>query len=428
MNARATEGRIVRCAFIVAAGLALAACPATGDEGGTRIVTLKHEAACNLAGLPAPKRQTLLVIDEGSVLRSGPEEFRSRNPGVIDAVLATADPEKAVGLGALEPRERVSVFVAPADGSAPRLMFSGCAPAVTDEELASAESGQSALKRGSDTFFASGLKAQVEEQASEYRTRLLGAIQHIAESAPAQSPRPAESFDRSPLVRSLQAAVRLGDPQAGVPRIVLLAPSALRSVGRYANGEAARQAGFAAARATNLNLGMAQVEVALASADSRDFIDAFLLGSRARLESWSSQTPTNLRPAPAAVRNFSGTIQYGPVQFPVRVRLAMDRKGELANSWIEVLNEGSAATPLTGHATCDANGDCLVSGDGSGFSQLWSTKPGGQPEFGPEVPFSGLRYFEFRVSRGKAAGRVYDPLVDQVGGVPDLRFEMKEVA
>jgi hypothetical protein len=160
---------------------------------------------------------------------------------------------------------------------------------------------------------------------------------------------------------------------------------------------------------------------------NREFLDAFLLGSRGRLAGWSSGAPSDLAAPPTSTRNFAGTIQYGPVQFPVRARLSVDRDGRLANSWILVMNEEERATPLSGSAVCDGNGDCRVTGDGRGFSQLWSVKPGGEPEFDPLMPFSGLRNFDLTIARGKASGRVFDPLVDQIADRKELRFEMAEV-
>lgn len=417
-----------------AAGAALLAFLIGGcDTGGSaRSVTqagpIKFEQACDMAGLSKPVRQTAILIDEQSIVRSDPAGFRVKNPGVIDAVIAVADPVQAVALGALAPRERVSLLVTPADGSAPRLVFTGCAPAVTADELAQVTKDTSTAERYSDTFFASGTADEVKAQAEDFRARLLGAIQRVAQAAPEKSGRTAENFESTPAVRSLKNAARIVDPLQGAPRIVLIAPAALRAVPALPAGEAARTAGFEAAKRAGLDLGMADVAVALVVPNaSRDFVDAFLLGSRARLAAWSSGAPTDLAAAPAQVRSFAGTIQYGPVQFPVRARLGLDREGRLSNSWIVVLNEQEAATPLSGSAACDSNGDCRITGDGRGFSQLWSPRPGGEPEFAAEMPFSGLRYFELTVARGRATGRVYDPLVDQVGNQRDLPFRMTEV-
>lgn len=402
-----------------------------GDEakvaGGSQ-APVKFEAACDVEGLTRPLRQTAIVIDEQSVVRAEAAEFRTKNPGLIDSVVAVADPIQAVELGSLAPRERVSLFVTPSDGSAPRLVFTGCAPAVTAEEVAQLTSGASTAKRASDTFFASGKPNEIKTQAEAFQAQLLGAVRRASLSAPDKPGRAAESFEGSSAVRSLKAATRLLDSAAGAPRLVLLAPAALRSIPASADPEASRRAGFEAAKRADLDLGMAEVAVALVGPGaSRDYMDAFLLGSRGRLTSWSSAAPTNLAPAPTSVRNFAGTIQYGATDFPVRARIAVDRSGRLTNSWIVVMNEQEAATPLNGSAACDGNGDCKITGDGSGFSQLWSAKAGGEPEFVAELPFSGLRNFELVITRGRATGRVFDPLVDQVGNSKDLRFQMAEV-
>lgn len=421
-----------RLAWLSAAACAAPWLAGCGDGGkpasAAQQATIKFEAACDVAGLPRPVRQTAIVLDEQSIARSDPAQFRARNPGVIDAVMAVADPVQAVDLGALAPRERVSLYVTPADGSAPRLAFTGCAPAISAAELAEVTRGTSTAERYSDTFFASGTADKLRAQAEDFRARLLGAIQRVAQAAPEKPGRAAESFEATAAVRSLKSAARIVDPLAGAPRLVLIAPAALRSTPRQPDPQAARQAGFEAARRAGLDLGMADVAVALVTPGaSRDFVEAFLLGSRGRLAGWSSAAPTDLTAPPGSVRNFAGTIQYGPVQFPVRARIGVGRDGTLANSWILVMNEQEAATPLSGSAVCDGNGDCRVTGDGRGFSQLWSPKPGGEPEFDPALPFSGLRNFELAILRGRATGRVFDPLVDQVGDRKDLKFEMAEV-
>ncbi|HEX8257154.1 MAG TPA: hypothetical protein VF589_05945 [Allosphingosinicella sp.] len=370
----------------------------------------------------------MLVIDEQSIARSDPAEFRLKNPGVIDAVMAIADPEQAVSLGALAARERVSLYLAPADGSGPRMLFTGCAPAVSSAEQAELARGTSAAERGAGWFFASGTAEQIKAQAEEFRTRLLGAVQRVAQAAAEKPGRVAESFEKTSAIRSLKVASGMADPLLGVPRFILIAPAAMRAAAGESNVEAARKAGFAAAERAGLDLGMADVGVALAPGTaSREFIGAFLLGSRGRLVAWSSGAPTDLGPAPHAVRNFSGTIQYGAVQFPVRFRLGIDREGRLSSSWIMVMNEQEAATPVSGSAVCDQDGDCRVTGDGRGFSQLWSPRPGGEPEFGTDIPFSGLRYFELSIVRGRATGRIYDPLVGRVGDQSHIPFEMSEM-
>ncbi|HMC93109.1 MAG TPA: hypothetical protein VKI45_11670, partial [Allosphingosinicella sp.] len=374
-------------------------------------------------------RQTVIVVDEASIRRSDAAGFRTANPGVLEAILAVSDPVQAVESGALEPRERVTLLLAPKDGTQPRAMFTGCAPALSAEDKAKAEAGSSSAQRAKDSFFATGAANRIADQAEEFRTTLLGAVQHIAEGAPEQQGRAAPSFEASSAVRSLKTAARVADPSLGAPRLVLIAPAALRAVPAAADPASARQAGFAAARATRVDLGQSEVAVALADGRSRDFVEAFLLGSRGRLISWSSGPPSNLAPAPVAVRSFAGTIEYGSEQFPVRARLAYDRKGALVNSWIQVLNQQEAATPLSGNAVCDSNSDCTITGDGRSFSQSWSAKQAGMPEFGSDIPFSGLRYFDIRIAGNRASGRIYDPLVAQIGDDPqrkELRFAMTE--
>src|SRR5438309_3475041 len=292
----------------LAALAALAGCGPGGDGASSSDgihTVLKHEAACDLAGLTRPKRQTVIVVDEASIRRSDAAGFRTANPGVLEAILAVSDPVQAVESGALEPRERVTLLLAPKDGTQPRAMFTGCAPALSAEDKAKAEAGSSSAQRAKDSFFATGAANRIADQAEEFRTTLLGAVQHIAEGAPEQQGRAAPSFEASSAVRSLKTAARVADPSLGAPRLVLIAPAALRAVPAAADPASARQAGFAAARATRVDLGQSEVAVALADGRSRDFVEAFLLGSRGRLISWSSGPPSNLAPAPVAVRSFA---------------------------------------------------------------------------------------------------------------------------
>ena len=396
----------------------------SGGEGPARF-----EAACALPGLPTAQRQTLIILDQASLARAeDPDAFRERNPSLIPAVVAIADAQSAVASGALAARERVSLYLAPADGGGLRLLFTGCAPALSASELQRLREGSSAVGRVRDDFFASGAADRIEEQAGQYRSQLLGALQRAAAHAPENPPAQAADFAGTTLVRALRATPRLVDPALGLGRVVLIAPRALAAIPRLPDAAVARASGFAAARQLGLNLGLVELHVALApAADGRDYAQAFFLASGANLVSWSTQGASSLPPPPSVVRAFAGEVQYGDRPYPIELRLNSDPAGLLVNSWLLVRGSRANATPLTGAVAC-AGERCRVTGDDGGFAQAWSTRPGGEPEFDPDMPFGGLRNVEIVIDGAAGQGRVFDSVVDEIGGRPDIRFTIRRTA
>jgi hypothetical protein len=98
---------------LLAAAL-LAGCDADVDLATAGDGPIRYEAACALPGLAVPQRQTVIVLDQASLaLAEEPEAFRARNPDLVPTVIAVADATTAVANGALAPRERVSLYVAP---------------------------------------------------------------------------------------------------------------------------------------------------------------------------------------------------------------------------------------------------------------------------------------------------------------------------
>jgi hypothetical protein len=104
------------------------------------------------------------------------------------------------------------------------------------------------------------------------------------------------------------------------------------------------------------------------------------------------------------------------------------------NSWVEVTVERPVATPLTGKAICKSKGleDCEIKGDGKDFAQLWVPDPDpNKPTFDQNIPFSGLRWFEFTSTQNGISGHFYDPMVIinkekdipfQLSKTPDIKF------
>ena len=403
--------------------LIMCACGGAGDIGD-ETGPLREEAACSIEGLSRPLRQTAILLDESSLRAAEDAQMlRARNRDLIDAVMAVAGAEAAVASGALAPRERVSLYLAPADGSALRLLFSGCAPALSAEERAGLEASSSATS----DFMGSGEEDRIDSHAADYETSILGAIQRAAARAPQNAlPRP-RTFDASPLVQSLRATPRIGDPSAGISRLVIIAPRSFSAIPAFPGPAQARAAGFALAPQVGLDLSLVEINVALApGAGQRDFASAFFLASGGQLASWSTRFPTGLSRAPTAVRSFSGEIDYGPARYPIVVRIAHDDTGQLTNSWLLLRGDRQYGIPITGTISC-AGEQCRVRSDQSGFAQVWSAEAGGEPEFRPGLPFVGLRNIEITFDGPLGEGRVWDPVVDEIAGRerPEFRFRLR---
>lgn len=375
-------------------------------------------------------RQTVIVLDQAHLKKSDdPAGFRAANGTTLDAILALADPELAVAKGLLAPRERVSVLLVPTNDTAPTVIFTGCAPAYSESDVAKLQSGSSAVARGADTFIGQDLQSKVAKQAEAYRMQLVGAI-NVASQMTTAAPAAASSFAESSLLKSLKAAPRLYDAEEGVPRIFLLAPEALGTTGSYTDARTARAAGFAAANSVRLDLGDAEVSVALAPAGAnRDYIDAFLLGSSGNLYGWSGQMPTDLPKPPVTTRNFRGEIKIGTEIFPAQARISLDQAGHLVNSWLEMRSGTKKAIPMTGIATCDSAGNCLIRSDDGGFAHRFDADP--DPKSvgtDPSNPFGGMRNFEMTVSGKQLNGRIFDPLISGIKGQDrnDFTFTLNE--
>jgi len=406
----------------LAALAALAACSESTSPSASTAESIRAEEACAIRDLPVPMRQTVIMIDEAS-LRRAPDAaaLRESNRELVEAVSAFADASAAVGNGTLSPRERVSLVLAPADGGGARVLFSGCAPALTVDERQRLE-GQSSW--GED-FTSSGAEDRIDAMALQYRTGLLGALLRAGQQAPEAQPPAPSDFVRTALVRSLRATPRLADPSLGLARVILIAPAALQSVPVFGSVADGRTAGFGAASQLGLDLAQTEFDVAVAPrTEARDYVAAFLLGSGANLASWSSRAPSALGHAPAQVRSFVGEFNYGGARRPIRLLIASDSNGALVNSWIVIGGSRARGVPLTGTIVC-AGERCRVTSDEGGFAQAWSREPGGDPEFDPQMPFVGLRNVEIMIDGAQGQGRVFDPFVDDVGGSPDIRFNVR---
>lgn len=410
----------MRRAWLYAAMLLLAGCSErqaapTGGAGSP----LRMEAFCTVGDLQPSLRRTYLIVDEHALAKAeSPAEFAERNRGLRDVVVAFTDADAATMSGVMDYRERLSILLAPSDGSAVRLLFEGCLPALSPDEIAEARTA------GSDAaaFFTGGIQQQLQNDSEQFRSRAITALVLAARNAPGPvSPETTRLVDAQ-LVQSLRASGRLISGEGGLPRIVLLANLARADFGEVATREAARGRGFSEGLEAALDLGRAELHVFLAdgqqSALARDYAQAFFLAQHANLLTWAGGALSTVPAAPASVVRFAGEAAYPSGPEAIQIRIAADRNGNLVNSWVVLRGSPNRSTPLTGPQTCEAPGACRISSDDGGFAQAWSPSPGGEPEFDNTMPFGGLREWEMNTRDARVTGRVFDPAVQQIGPVP----------
>ena len=408
---------------LAAAALALAACD---PERPPRIgAVVLQEAWCSRPGLPSPLRQTVVVIDDRAVRRvENPSEFRTANADLFRLVSSLGGVSDAVRGGLLAPRERVSVLLAPVDGAAPRLLFSGCAPALSAAEFEAARAQRGGVGNFGDDMTGGGIASDLSTAQEQFDNSLVGTVARLGGGAPPAAI--TEPLAGSSLVRSLKSTGRLVDPAHGLSRIFVVARRDLFAAA--GDGVAARREGFAAGRAAGLNLGQAEVHVIgerSGNGDAaRETAHAFLLVSGASLGSWGGDF-NGLPGAPARVETFNGHIAYPPSRVPMSIRLAADAQGRLVNSWL-ALSEGpdrlDVATPITGRMTCAGSDRCTVTSDAGGLAQAWSSDPDAEAEWSPDLPLGGLRSLEATLTGPRLEGRVFDPGVGQIGEAPGTTF------
>lgn len=406
----------------IAALLLLAGCDSAvnGAGGGASSGgAFRLERFCNVADLPPSLRHTYLLIDEHALARAEtPAEFAELNAGVRDIVVAFTDPAAAALSGAMDYRERLSILLLPADGSAAKPLFEGCLPALSPEEINSAQTAGSAV----GDFFTGGVQQQLHNDGEQFRSRAISALVLAARTAPGEpSPETARLID-SQLVQGLRASGRMINGEDGLPRIILLSNLARMDLGEEPTREAVRQSGLAEGEQAALDLGRAELHVFLAegqnSALARDYAQAFFLAQHANLLTWAGDALATMPAAPTSVVRYSGEAAYPGGPESIQVRVAADRNGNLVNSWLVLRGSPNRSTPLTGPQTCEAPGVCRLSSDDGGFAQAWSLSPGGEPEFHNDMPFGGLREWEMTMRDARLTGRVFDPAVQQIGATP----------
>jgi hypothetical protein len=390
--------------------------PAAGD--GEAFVA---EEFCQVENLSPSLRHTLILLDSNVLAHTeNAEQFVASNAWVRDAVLAIADPTRAINSGASEPRERITVIRLPENGAAGTRVFTGCIPAMTPDEISQAGARGSRI----GDFFAGGVREELEEKAAHFRTRLVAALQAAARAANGRRRVARGALQESSLFAAIGGSAGLLESGQAVPRLVLITNLSRTQRPPGETTPDARRAGFTAGQGLGLNLRGSEIVLIQPRAGNplqRAFLDAFFLAQHGLLVYSGEPGVSGLPAAPRTIRRFVGQAAYPDGPENVQIRIGIDRNGRLASSWITLRDQHDRSVPLAGQANCDNDGICLLRSTNDGFGQSWSPAPGGPPEFDNAMPFGGMRNFEFQIDGDALVGRVYDPLISQVGPSPANR-------
>lgn len=382
------------------------------------------DSYCDLSGYDRPLRQTLLVID-GRVVRPEPdgkliEENRIWRRFVVDFLA----PDNPAATQRLAPRERVTVSVAEPSGTGLKHLFDGCVPLYSQEEEAELAADESAVS----TFFGRGWKANLESAIESFERKLILALAQGADIDFDLSQKK-QPFSSGSLVSALANGTGLSG-EHGIPRIVVYTDLSLYEMPSGNIGDARRR-GRIAAQELGMNLGGAETHVLGVARNPRgpgaEHVRALLLAGRGKVVTMSGPGGSieSVNP-PQSVRVYQGRIRYPDGQYPMRMRLALDRNGTAVNSWVEVQSDQTRFVPFGGLLTCQSEADCSFVGDRV-FAQIWRESSGPNPEFANWMPFAGFRDFEFELGDERLKGRIHDPTGYVPGMESGLEFDLKFV-
>lgn len=402
--------QIASMAVTSCVAMALAGCgseptggtPAKGGSGST----IRAEAACEVQGVKAPLRRTIILVDAKALRKSADGlEFADRNKAFRDLVLSIADPAVALPAATSAAREQIVIAVVPADGSAAQAAFVGCIPGMSAQELAAAQQKEG----GVSGMFTSGVARGLEDQASTFRTQLIGgmvaAASQAADAARAQS----GPVEASPFLAGVRASKGLFDDDGRVQRIVLFSDLSGLDLPE-GDASTVRKAGIEAGRKAGAELAQADVHVVLPSGKSiegRNFFEAYWLAQGARLLSYAPDKVANVAASPVRLWRFAGQVAYPSGPELADIRIGEDGKGKLTASWLTLLGTPAFAVPMTGSIICSGD-DCTIQSDKGGFAQVWSDAPGGEPEFRNDLPFGGMRSFALKIVGDRLTGQASD--------------------
>ena len=289
------------------------------------------EQYCAFEGFGPPLRHTMIVIDGALVVKEDRPDANSPNApwrSLVARLLEASD----VGIrDRFAPRERVTVAVAHAGGAGLAAVFSGCLPFVSAEEAQALDARQNQW----DAFVTGGWQARAKDAAETFRRQLVLALVEAAQVARAELPARVP-FSAGGLVAGMAAGPALS--LDALPRYV-----AITDFGRYefpaGTVPELRARGRADAEAAELKLERSETHVidigSSAAGGQRPYVEALFLAGGGLVETvGSAGVGIKATPAPQTVEIFQGTIKFPDGEYPVRMRLALDRNGETVNSWI----------------------------------------------------------------------------------------------
>lgn len=405
-------------------GLVLAASLVALQAGAAQVST--DLTFCHVKAYPAALRQTIIVIDGKLVT----PEKKGQKP--LDANRAWRlfarkflDPDSADIGSLIAPRERVTVAIAKPDGSGLLVLFSGCVPHFSAQEVTERESRDGAMAK----FFGTDWKARLKKVSTKFLTNaqiaLVTKSQGLAASKPQVTP-----FSTGTLVRSMQRAPK-ANLSDGIPRYIFYTDLADYS---FPNGtlSAVRQAAFADAAKLRLTLGNAEVHLfsthATETGDSGDYLPPFFLGAHGLLKTLGpTDGPLAQSPVPVSVGVYQGQVDFGKAgTFGLRLRLARDVNGQVVDSWMEELRSVPRFAPVQGSLACLGN-SCKFTGDNV-FGQRWAPDPTAKlPECNQDYPFAGMRDLSFTLSGDKIQGKISDSVCYVPGMEAGLPIQLVKV-
>lgn len=396
---------IASCAALALAGCGSAPTGGTPAKGGGGS-TIRAEAACDVQGVKAPLRRTIILVDAKALHKAADGlAFAERNKAFRDLVLSMADPAVALPAATSAAREQIVIAVVPADGSAAQTAFVGCIPGLSPQELAAAQQKEG----GISGMFTSGVARGLEEQASTFRTQLIGGMVAAASQGADVAGAQTGPVDAAPFLAGVRASKGLFDDDGRVQRIVLFSDLSGLDLPQ-GDGSAIRKAGIEAGRKAGAELAQADIHVVLPSGKSvggKDFFEAYWLAQGARLLSYAPDKVANVTASPVRLWRFAGQVAYPSGPELADIRIGEDGKGKLTASWLTLLGTPSFAVPMTGSILC-SGADCTIQSDKGGFAQAWSDAPGGEPEFRNDLPFGGMRSFALKILGDRLTGQASD--------------------
>jgi hypothetical protein len=412
--------------LIAAVAVLLSGCGgSTPSAVGSSNEAVKLDAFCTMPGLKPALRDTVLVIDQNAVKPSKPETFKTENPDLFAAVIGLVDADRAVGSGAMAPREHLTIAVSNPQNGGLSQIFSGCIPAMSKEELADRASKGS--DGAFDAYFGSDMASKLKAARSDFMTK---AVLMVAQVTGGAAGKGADSFNSSNFARTFKN-IGSGTLEADrVRRLIVYADPvpALSSVpDDYAS---ARKAGFEQGQAAQANLGMAELYLLPAGRSvgdvQRAFLDAWFLSSGADLRQVGAFSPDAFAKPPARIMRYTGELPLSPeVKSPMELRLPAAADGTLVGAWITYTgSKGIRRTPISGQFACASDG-CELRGDPDGtLGQRWRTEPGAQPQPLVDGPFGGMRLISGVDDGQTLKARIYDPII-YVGDKGDINFTAK---